>query len=93
MSYSVTISSVAENDLVVAFEWYEEIREGLGMRFEEDFAQVVIQLKENPLVYQQRYRNYRIGFMKVFPYGIHFRVLEQSVQILAVVHTSRKPRS
>ncbi len=67
MNYSVTAGTFAENDLSEAFEWYEEIRDGLGERFQEDFSHIANQLKENPFIYQSRYRNYRVAFMKIFP--------------------------
>ncbi len=91
MSYSVRVGTSAEKDLLQAVLWYEEIRSGLGIRFEDDLRNAVSQLTENPYSCQIRYDDTRIIFLKIFPYGIHYRIQEDQVQVPAVLHTSRKP--
>lgn len=92
MSYWIKVGASAENDLLEAYLWYEQIREGLGIRFENDFRDAISQLEENPYNCQIRYDGTRIVFLKIFPYGIHYRIRESQVQVASVFHTSRKPR-
>jgi len=93
MKYSVKAGTNAETDLLEAFLWYEEIRPGLGTRFENDFREAISQLIKNPYNFQIRYDNVRVVFLKVFPFGVHYRIIGTQVQIASVFHTSRKPRS
>jgi len=93
MNYSIKVEANAETDLLEAFLWFEEIQEGLGVRFENDFREAVSQLVRNPYNFQVRYDNTRIVFLKVFLFGIHYRIQGTQVQIASVFHTSRKPRS
>ncbi|MBL4586081.1 MAG: type II toxin-antitoxin system RelE/ParE family toxin [Flavobacteriales bacterium] len=92
MNYSVKVGAMAETDLSKTFYWYEEIREGLGNRFENDFRDAISQLKDNSFRCQIKYDGTRIIFLKIFPYGIHYRIRGNQVQVASVFHTSRKPR-
>jgi len=93
MNYRIKVETNAETDLLEAFLWFEEIQEGLGIRFENDFRDAISLLIRNPYNYQIRYDNTRIVFLKIFPFGIHYRILGNQVQVASVFHTSRKPRS
>jgi len=48
-------------------------------------------LKENPFLFEEKYKSTRVTYLKRFHYGIHFQVVLSSVEILAILHTSRKP--
>lgn len=62
--------------------------------FLKEIKKEVNQILKNPLAYEIRYADIRIAYVKKFPYGIHFEYLEleNQVNILAVLHTSRNPK-
>ena len=49
--------------------------------------------KENPFLFQKKYRDTRVRYVKGFPFGIYYVVDEKSITILAVLHTSRNPET
>ena len=44
-------------------------------------------IKENPELFQRKYRHTRVRYIKGFPYGIHYILNEKIIEILAVLHT------
>ncbi|MGB0918446.1 MAG: type II toxin-antitoxin system RelE/ParE family toxin [Flavobacteriales bacterium] len=93
MKYKLHFTQAAKYDSKKAHKWYEEIRKGLGDRFRKELTSATNHLRQDPSSIQTRYRDVRIIFLKVFPYGVHYRIVENQVHILAVLHTSRKPKA
>jgi len=91
MSYTVSIAEAAEKDLHEAFKWYEEKQISLGRRFKTSVSNVIDSIQRHPLHSSVRYKNTRVRFLHDFPYGIHYRVHEHYILILAVFHMSRNP--
>jgi plasmid stabilization system protein ParE len=92
MKFQLHFTEEAKHDSRKTFGWYEEIRKGLGGRFRKELTNATKHLRQDPHSIEIRYEDVRIVFLKVFPYGIHYRIVGNEVQILAVLHTSRKPR-
>ncbi len=93
MDFIVTITEPAEEDLREVFLWYESKRVGLGERFKDIFENTIYSLKSNPFKFQIRYSNIRIRFLKKFPFGIHYTIVENEIIIYGVFHTSQDPSS
>jgi plasmid stabilization system protein ParE len=89
--FPVFLSAGARHDFFNAFYWYEMQVEGLGVSFRKYFEDALEYLSKKPFSVQIRYDRIRVYFLKKFPYGIHFFVDEQTVEILAVFHTSQDP--
>lgn len=89
MLFTTSISKAAEDDIRSAFLWYEKQRTNLGIEFEDDLNEAVDSISSNPLKTQLRYDNVRVYFLEKFPYGIHFRVTNYQILIVAVFHTSQ----
>lgn len=92
MNYRVILEGVAEQDIVEAAEWYERQRIGLGKRFVAEVRAVFAQLRMNPQLFTKRHKDIHTATVKVFPYMVHYLVEEQSVIVVAVLHTSRNPK-
>ncbi|WP_439488309.1 type II toxin-antitoxin system RelE/ParE family toxin [Algoriphagus sp.] len=92
MKLNILISTAAKLDIKDIFDWYETQSTGLGSKFEKEFIIAIDELTHQPQKFQIRYQNVRIHFLKKFPYGIHFQINENSILIIAVFHTSRKPK-
>lgn len=92
MKYDLIIKEEADEDVVNAFLWYEEQKEGLGDKFLlclDEYYSVII---ENPYIYEAKYNKLRQAIIKRFPYVIIYEVEENTVVIYAVFHTSRHPK-
>lgn len=53
--YRLIISSFAELDLQVAFDWYELQKDGLGVDFFNEVEKAIFRIKSNPF----QFRKYR----------------------------------
>jgi len=91
MAYALVIAKAAEDDIRLAYLWYEEQKESLGRTFEKHIFKAVDSIRDNPLKMQVRYAATRVFFLKKFPYGIHYNVAGNVILIVAVFHTSLDP--
>lgn|SRR5690554_3872128 len=94
MKVKKQVAKIVNEDLREAAIWYNRASDGLGVVFLKEIKKEVNQILKNPLAYEIRYADIRIAYVKKFPYGIHFEYLEleNQVNILAVLHTSRNPK-
>jgi len=89
MTYSIFLTKIAKHEITEAFLWYEEKQDNLGFRFEEHITDLIENIQRNPRIYQVRYRDVRIAFMRKFPYGVHFKINGTQIIVIGVYHTSR----
>lgn len=89
MEYFVQISDDVKLDLKEALEYYSDISEDVRDRFEIELDKTIAVLSQKPLHHQVRYKNIRIAFTAVFPYGIHYIIENEFVYILKTLHTKR----
>lgn len=92
MEYSLTIKPEAEYEISDAMLWQEDQKRGLGLELSREFREVISYINEFPEHSQKKYKNVHIRFTKKFKYGIHYIVEDNNIYVLAVLHTSRKPR-
>jgi plasmid stabilization system protein ParE len=87
----VDVHRRATAEMIEAAQFYERQRPGLGLRFIraiEDASQRVAESPEaGPLLGQRDRRRLVTGFQ----YSIVYRIEEQRVLVLAVMHQRRKP--
>jgi plasmid stabilization system protein ParE len=82
----------AEQDLSDAAEWYEQQLPGLGHQFLDEVLVAFAATVEAPLMYPVVHRDTRRILLQRFPFGIYYRVVENStVIVLAVMHGTRDP--
>jgi plasmid stabilization system protein ParE len=92
MEYSLSISEAAELDIREAFLWHQDQKDNLGLTFEKYLSKTIQTIQKNPLKIQIRYNQTRVAFLKKFPYGVHFNLIENEIIIVAVFHTSQSPQ-
>ncbi len=92
--YTVRILPSAKKDISIVAKWYNNQLPGLGMRFTQHIRTKISFIHQNPLTYSLRYNNIRTAVLDVFPYMIHYLIDDNKKQIIiiAILHTSRKPR-
>ncbi len=91
MSFKLSISNAAKNDLIDAIIWYESKKRGLSFEFEYCIEAGLNQILDNPFLYQKRYNEIRINFTARFPFGIHYRIEDSVIEIIGFLHSSRNP--
>ena len=91
MSYSATFLPKALQELLDAWEWYEDRQLGLGDRFELYLYRKVNTILRNPEHYECKQNMYREVKIDTFPYLIIYKIDKEKHQILivSVFHTSR----
>lgn len=90
MNFDVRVLPSAEADVARARDWYEE-RADLGLEFVIEFEGLLERLGRLP----KRFPEVRVGVRRVlftrFPYVLYFRLEEQRVDVVAVLHSRTGP--
>jgi plasmid stabilization system protein ParE len=82
----------ANEDLLEARAWYDNIRRELGERFALAVDATVEAIGEHPLQFSVVYRNRRRAGVRRFPYGVFFELREDRIVVIACFHGRRNPR-
>ena len=82
----------AEADVVTARAWYERQREGLGSAFLLCVEEVLDHIDRTPGLYPVVYQEVRRAFTRRFPYAVYYRVADDDVVVLGILHTRRDPQ-
>jgi plasmid stabilization system protein ParE len=88
----VVWTAEANEDLLEARAWYDNIRPLLGERFALAVEATVRAIVQHPLQFPVIYRGRRRAGVRRFPYGIFFEVQERRIVIIACFHGRRNPR-
>ncbi len=93
MQYNIIILPESEFDLDFAMAWYEEKRVGLGVEFLFEFEDVLLNIKQNPFLFQKFILHFHKAYLKKFPYAVYFSINKKdiNVSIYAVLHNYRNP--
>ena len=93
MSYTVEFRKEAQQDILEAVAWYEEIRKGLGSEFLIAIENEKHFIEENPYYHEDKYKGIRKAVTKHFPYILYYRIESNNyVMIYAVLHMKRNPK-
>lgn len=87
----VSLEPDARLEAIDGANWYEEKEAGLGELFLQALAATQLRIGRNPERYRCFQGHLRKCQFKRFPYLLVFRIRGEEVQILAVMHTSRRP--
>lgn len=92
MEQTVEFSASARKEIDAYVTYYEDLQEGLGLRFRMEIDRHVTTLKSMPFM-NKRYDSIRCVPVSGFPYMIHYSVLADRnlIRIHAVIHTARNP--
>ena len=88
---TIRFAEEAQREFLDAIDYYEDARAGLGRRFKNEVDRCVLRIANHPERCALRPGDYRRINLRVFPYYIPFIVREQTLWVLAVAHSSRKP--
>lgn len=93
MAYKVVTSSKVHFDIEKGIEWYKEIQIELAKRFLKEVGKIKKTILKNPEKFQVRYSNIRIAFLDKFPFGIHYKIENDTIFLLAIFHFKENPDS
>lgn len=88
---NLQILEEAEKELDKAVAYHEEIESGLGIRLKEEARGVVRWILQNPELPRLRAKGYRRVNLKVFPYYVAYFAWADTIWILAIAHSKRRP--
>ena len=71
--------------------YYEAQQEGLGRRFSEAIREALVRIRTNPLLHREIEEGIRQCRALRFPFGVIYRLKDDAVEVLAVMHLHRKP--
>lgn len=86
------LSDEARADALEAHAFYEGRRKGLGVRFRDHLDRAILRIREDPPRYPIVYRELRRKLVERFPYAVYYRVYDEFVYIVAVMHGRRNPQ-
>jgi plasmid stabilization system protein ParE len=92
MTFPVVVRPEAHRDIVAARDWYDRQRPGLGDEFVAAADEFIGQIQLQPELYAAVLKGVRRGKLRRFPYVVYYRLLNDRVEILGVIHGSRDPR-
>ena len=93
MNLPLILRPEAEHDLASARSWYEEQRTGLGDELVSEVSAAFERIAEMPEMYAVAWEAVRSCRLRRFPYIAYYRVLEDRIEVLAVLHGSRDPET
>jgi len=91
VTYRVVFTSSAKQDVREARDWYDADGLGLGESFLKDVRVATNRIGSNPEYFAKTYGEIRQLILKRFLYVISYRIENDQVEILAVLHGSRNP--
>ncbi|HUH72823.1 MAG TPA: type II toxin-antitoxin system RelE/ParE family toxin [Chitinophagales bacterium] len=93
MKFSIQIAEYAKKDISEAYSWYILKNESIADDFENQIYYALKKIEDNPFKFQIRYKLIRVAFLKKFPFGIHYKINDNLIEIIAVFHTSQNPEN
>ena len=93
MTLPLIIEPDAEADIEAARTWDEQHRPGLGDAFIAAVDECLRRIQAMPGIYPIVARNARRTMVRPYSYFVLYRVEAARIVVLAVMHTSRDPRT
>jgi plasmid stabilization system protein ParE len=93
MSYKLVINPDAQSDLAEAIAYYDGQRIGLGREFAERVDDVFGAIQLNPLLFAESHRSARMTLVRRFPYFVCYRLVDEEVRVIAVLHSRRDSKT
>jgi plasmid stabilization system protein ParE len=89
----VVVRPSAAADIEDAYQWYEEQRVGLGAEFLVALRATMDIVLVHPEAFPVLHRDTRRVLLRNrFPYGLFYRIHDETVVVVACMHAKRRPR-
>jgi len=91
MKPTVIFRPEAVADVNSARRWYENQQVGLGRQFAQSLSATVRRVQGMPKMYLSVAQDVRRAKLRKFPYVVYYRFIRDTIEVLAVLHGSRRP--
>jgi toxin ParE1/3/4 len=91
VSVEIRLRRAAQREYDEAVDWYEECRQGLGVRLALALAETVAAIARQPDRYPEVWPGTREAMVTNWPYCVYYQAHDNHVMVIAVFHTSRDP--
>jgi plasmid stabilization system protein ParE len=88
---AVILRPEARQDALEAFRWYETRSPGLGVEFRCALDATIERIASHPETYREHERGLRHALVRRFPYAVYFRLVDDIVVVVGIIHTRRHP--
>lgn len=89
MKFNIELSDESLIDLNESRKYYSEISSDLLKKFDNEIITTIERLEVNTEHFQKHYRNIKIVFTKTFPFGIHYLVEGNTINVQRILHQKR----
>jgi plasmid stabilization system protein ParE len=89
----VRLTSVALQDLALAERWYLDEAPHVLASFEDEIDRTFYRISERPESYPTAESTVRRALVRKFPFSVFYRILPEWIEVVAVLHQSRDPRT
>ncbi len=89
--YKIELSEKAELDFDNSYLYYAEESEKVAENFYQHINSAFENIAKNPYAFQIVLGAIRRYILKRFPFIVYYRIIEQTIQIIAIFHVSRNP--
>lgn len=93
MKFSLDIKISAKEAVLEAFDYYEGKQEGLGVRFLDYWETHIDIIKQDPLLFQKKYKDFRQVLINPYPYHIIYEVEGNLITVYKVIFAGRSSRN
>ena len=93
MTLPVRLTSAAVRDLALAERWYLDEAPHVLASFEEEIDRAFRLISERPELYPTVESTVHRALVRKFPLSVFYRILPEWIEVIAVVHQSRDPRT
>lgn len=87
----IILRKEAEEDIRLAYEWYENQRKNLGLAFLIEIDSIFTSIEEQPEAHPECFKDARRALCRKFPYAIYYVRASTDIVILAILHQRRNP--
>ncbi len=81
----------ARTELLESIVYYDLQKRGLGRRFLDGLIEGLNRIKAHPQMYRKIDGQWHQCRIPRFPFGLIYRIRNQKIEIIAVMHLNRKP--
>ena len=93
MSLGIAFYAGVRDEIDEVYLWYERQKEGLGESFLTALQVVFDQISQNPKAFAPIHRTIRHLRLKRFPFAVYYQVKLAQIEVIAVHHSSRDPKT
>lgn len=86
MAFKLKLHKLATQEWLNVVERYNAIKVNLGIEVFKEIELLLNYVKKNPFHFQKRENDIRIAFTKRFHFGIYYKVIQETIVVLAILH-------